>query len=112
MTNIGSGEIISDLRKRIQEIQIEIDQLGKPVSDMPELIESANLLRSNVYLSKTNDKKSELLDAYSQYSKSLEDLLSYVFDIQKDLKDILKEQSGLISSSKKTAKPKTKPKKK
>ena len=84
---------------------MSLNQLGEPVTDMPELIESANLLRSNEYLSKANEKKNELLDAYEQYSKALEDLLSSVFDIQKDLKEILKEQSLLISDpSKKTTK--------
>ena len=113
MTNIGAGEIIYDLRKKIQEIQLSLEQLGDPVTDMPEMIQSANLLRSNEYLSKANEKKSELLIAYAQYSTALEELLSYVFDIQKDLKDILKEQSSLISdSSKKVLKPKTKSKKK
>jgi hypothetical protein len=113
LTNLGAGEIIYDLRKKIQEIQIALDQLGEPAIDLPEMIESSNLLRSNEYLSKANEKKSELLVAYQQYSTALEELLSSVFDIQKDLKDILKEQSLLISdSSKKTAKSKTKPKKK
>ena len=113
MTNIGAGEIIYDLRKKIQVIQAELAQLGDPAKNIPEMIESANLLRSNEYLSKTNEKKSELLVAYSQYSTALEELLSTVFDIQKDLKDILKEQSSLITDSrKKTSKPKTKSKKK
>ena len=113
MTNIGAGEIIYDLRKKIQEIQMSLDQMGEPTTDMPEMIESSNLLRSNEYLSKANEKKSELLVAYGQYSAALEELLSTVFDIQKDLKDILKEQSSLIGDSrKKTSKPKTKSKKK
>jgi len=113
LTNIGAGEIIYDLRKKIQEIQLSLEQLGEPVTDMPEMIQSANLLRSNEYLSKANEKKSELLIAYAQYSTALEELLSSVFDIQKDLKEILKQQSSLISDSpKKTQKPKTKSKKK
>jgi len=113
LTNIGAGEIIYDLRKKIQEIQSILEQLGEPVTDMPEMIQSANLLRSNEYLSKANEKKSELLIAYAKYSTALEELLSSVFDIQKDLKDILKQQSSLISdSSKKAPKPKTKSKKK
>ena len=92
---------------------MSLDQMGEPVTDMPEMIESSNLLRSNEYLSKTNEKKSELLVVYSQYSTALEELLASVFDIQKDLKDILKEQSSLIADSrKKTSKPKTKSKKK
>jgi predicted nucleic acid-binding Zn-ribbon protein len=111
LTNIGAGEIIYDLRKKIQEIQVELEQLGEPTKSIPEMIESANLLRSNEYLSKSNEKKSALIDAYSQYSISLEELLTTVFDIQKDLKDILKKQSALIpNSSKKPLKSKSKKK--
>lgn len=112
MTNLGAGEIIYELRKKIQEIQTSLDELGEPATEIPEMIQTANLLRSNEYLSKTNEKKSELLIAYKQYSSALEELLSSVFDIQKDLKDILKEQSSLIVDSKKTKKSKTKSKKK
>lgn len=113
MKNVGAGEIIYELRKKIQEIQTSLDQLGDPVTDMPEMIQSANLLRSNEYLLKANEKKSELITAYGQYSAALEELLSSVFDIQKDLKEILKEQSALIvDSSKKSPKSKTKSKKK
>ena len=90
------------MRKKIQQIQLDLDQLGNPVSEMPELITSANLLRSNEYLSKTNEKKTELLSAYAMYSESLEELLSSVFDIQNDLKEILKKQSFLIPSRTKT----------
>lgn len=109
MTNIGAGEIIYDLRKKIQEIQVELEQLGNPTKNIPEMIESANLLRSNEYLSKSSEKKTELIDTYDQYSKALEELLSTVFEIQKDLKEILKEQSTLIpNSSKKQIKSKSK----
>lgn len=113
MTNIGTGEIIYDLRKKIQEVQVDLKQLGEPSVNLLEMIESTNLLRTNEYLSKINEKKTELLIAYEQYSKSLEELLLTVFDIQKDLKNILKEQSSLISnSSKKPLKSKTKLRKK
>ena len=101
MTKIGVGDIIYDLRKKIQQAQYDLDQLGEPVIDMPELVESTNLLRSNEYLSKANEKKTELLSAYSQYSEALEELLSTVFDIQNDLKEIVKEQSSMISSPRK-----------
>lgn len=105
LTDTGAGPIIYDLRKKIQAIQTDLLQLGEPVIDMPEMIESANLLRSNEYLSKANEKKTELIVAYEQYSVALEELLSSVFDIQKDLKEILKEQSLMISNS-----PKKRPK--
>jgi len=109
LTKIGSGELIYNLRKKIQEIQADLKQLGEPESEIPELITSANLLRSNEYLSKANEKKTELLSAYEQYSIALEKLLSTVFDIQNDLKEILKKQSSMISSQrKKRSKRKTK----
>ncbi len=76
---------------------------------MPELITSANLLRSNEYLSKVNDKKTDLLVAYERYFEIMEKLLSSVFDIQNDLKEILKKQSSMIHSQrKKQSKIKTK----
>ena len=78
---------------------------------MPEMIATANLLRSNEHFSRTNEQKTKLLVAYEQYSAALEELLLTVFDIQKDLKEILKEQSSLIADSSKKQ-PKPKPEKK
>ncbi len=102
LTKIGSGELIFDLRKKIQEIRADLNQLGEPVSEIPELITSANLLRSNEHLSKANEKKTELLSAYAQYSNALEKLLLTVFDIQNDLKEILTQQSSMISRTKRS----------
>lgn len=111
LAKIGAGEIIYDLRKKIQQAQADLKQIGDP-EDIPELITSANLLRSNEYLSKANEKKTELLSVYAQYSEALEELLSTVFDIQNDLKEIVKEQSSMISSKRaKSTKSKTKSKK-
>jgi len=107
LTKVGSEESIYQLRKKIQEIQADLNQLGT-ISEIPELITSANLLRSNEYLSKTNEKKTELLSAYEQYSVTLEKFLSTVFDIQNDLKEIIKQQSFMISRAKKRSKIKTK----
>ncbi len=108
MAKIESKELIFDLREQIQQIQADLNQLGDPVSEIPELISSANILRANEYLSKANDKKTELLSVYTQYSSALENMLSSVFDIQNDLKEILKHQSSIISKSKKRSKTKTK----
>lgn len=100
MSKLGTGEIIYELRKKVQDIQLELDELGGSVSVMPELIISANLLRSNEHFSKVIKKQSELLSAYNQYSKALEDMVDIVFDIQNDLKNLLKEQSKLITDQK------------
>ncbi len=109
MAKIDPETLIHNLRKNIQNIKYDLDQLGEPVSEMPELITSANLLRSNEYLSKVNDKKTELLFAYAQYSEAMEELLSTAFDIQNDLKEILRDQSSMINSkTKKQSKVKSK----
>ena len=100
MSGLGVGEVIYDLRKRIQDIQSELDALGGSISDMPELIISANLLRTNEHLNKVSRKQSELLSSYEQYCKALESMIKVIFDIQNDLKNILKEQSNLISNRK------------
>ncbi len=100
LSKLGVGEIIYEFSKKIQDIKSELDELGDPASNMPELITSANLLRSNEYLAKVSKKQSELLSAYGQYSKVLEDMITVVFDIQNDLKNILREQSNLIPNRK------------
>ncbi|HSB84186.1 MAG TPA: hypothetical protein VLD64_06860 [Nitrosarchaeum sp.] len=100
MNNLGLGEIIDDLRRKICEIKSELNQLGNPIQDIPELITSTNLLRSNEYLTKVSEKQSELLSAYEQYSVALENMVNTIFSIQNDLKNLLKEQSKLISDEK------------
>ena len=106
MEKVGAGEIIYDLRKKIQEITYDLNQLGDLPTDIQEMITSANLVRSNEFLSKSNDKKNELISAYAKYSEALEEMLSSVFEIQKDLKEILKTQSSMIESKKKPSKTK------
>jgi len=101
LAKIGAGEIIYDLRKKIQETKYDLKQLGEFPSEIPEMITSANLLRSNEFLSKVNEKKTELVSTYEKYSEALEEMLSSVFEIQKDLKEILKTQSSMIADKKK-----------
>ncbi len=112
MTTLGIGAVISQMKQKIQQIKQELDEIGEP-EVIPEMIESTNLIRANEHLSKANAKKSELLIAYDEYSKQLEDLLSSVFEIQNELKDILKEQSNLIppKSAKKSTSVKSQKKK-
>ncbi|ABX12881.1 hypothetical protein Nmar_0985 [Nitrosopumilus maritimus SCM1] len=102
LEKVGVGNIIYDLRKKIQQAEADLAQLSDPVSDIPELVETANLIRSNEYLQKTNLKQTELLAIYQKYSDALEELLSTVFEIQNDLKEIVKEQSSLLSKPKRT----------
>ena len=107
MESDGIGESVYELRKKIQELQTELSQLGDPATEIPELVSSANALRSCEFLQKQNDKQSELLKVYAQYSKSLNNFLATVFEIQNDLKDIIQEQSLLLSEIDSTEKPTT-----
>lgn len=110
LEKVGVGNVIYDLRKKIQQAQADLAQLGEPVSDIPELVDTANIIRSNESLQKINAKQTELLSTYEKYSGALEELLSTVFEIQNDLKEIVKEQSSLLSKPKR--KPATKRKSK
>ena len=96
MAKIGIGNVMNQMKQQIKQIQSELKELGEP-DTLPEMIQNTNLIRTNEHLAKTNQKKSELLIAYDEYSKQLENLLSSVFEIQNELKEILKEQSNLIS---------------
>ena len=100
---MGAGQAIYELRLQIQKITSELKSLGNS-PEIPELIQSTNLLRSNEHLVEVNSKRSELISTYKQYSKELEKMLATVFDIQRDLKEILKSQSSLISEPKKPRK--------
>ena len=107
---MGTGPLIYELRKKIQQITSELSELNKIPKNLPELIESANLLRTNTQLIEINSKNAELAYVYKQYTKELETMLDTVFAIQKDLQEILKSQISLISEQK--SKKKLKPKKK
>ena len=96
MTGMGTGKTVYHLKKKIDELQKELSQLDKPEPDIQEIITSTNLLRTNEHLSKINDKQNELLSVYVQHTMVMEELLTSVFEIQIELKEILKEQSSLI----------------
>ncbi len=98
----GTGKTIYHLKKQIDEIHNELNELSNPLPNMQELITPTNLLRTNEHLSKINDKQNELLSMYLQHSSAMEELLTTVFEIQVDLKEILKEQSSIISNQSKT----------
>ena len=100
LAEINPDYTIHQLRRKIREIRTEIDDLGGPVTGIPELVDSANLVRSNEYLAKVGQRQAALISAYERYSHELEVLLSSVFEIQNDLKDILKEQSSMLSPKK------------
>ncbi|MDX1596427.1 MAG: hypothetical protein R3327_05745 [Nitrosopumilaceae archaeon] len=99
MNEVGVGEEVYQLRKKIQELTAEIKSLGNMPKEKPELIENTNILRINEHLTEVNDKQTELISAYDEYGKALEHMLKTVFEIQNDLKNLLREQTKLLSKS-------------
>ncbi len=108
MTEIKISNNIPELRKKIEQIQSELTNMGDIVSNIPELIISSNLLRTNESLVKSDQKKTDLISLYVQYTSSMETILSSVFEIQHELTGILQEQSSMLTSSKPKSKPKSK----
>lgn len=101
MGTLGMGRAITRMKSRIRQLEAELEALGEPEA-IPEMIQSTNLLRANEHLDKSNRKKSELLAAYGEYSAKLEGLVMSMFEIQDELKDILRAQSELLAKRRRT----------
>ena len=65
LSEISISTNISELRNKIAQIRWELDELGDPVQEIPEMISSSNLLRSNEFLLKSDAKKTALLSIYA-----------------------------------------------
>jgi prefoldin subunit 5 len=106
---LGLGNNLNELKTRIQKLQQEIADLGQPSIPLENMIDATNTLRQNEFLAKSDSKKTELIAAYSEYVKNLEQITSSLFSIQAELKDLIKAEASLIESEpapKKTKKPK------
>lgn len=108
MKPLGLGTTLNGLKNQILKIRREINEIDESFKSIPEVIETTNILRENESLRLSNKKKSELISFYEQYTKQIESIVSSVFDIQNDLRDIVKTQSELIGSSKKKSSKKLK----
>lgn len=60
------------LKQKIHQLKRELALLEESKNPIPELINSTNLLRTNEILSKSNNKKTELLSAYESYFQELD----------------------------------------
>lgn len=99
---LDTGKSLDAFKIKISQIRRELSQLEQANNPLPELINSTNLLRSNEILSKTNQKKTDLLNAYELYFRELE----------KTVKKIQTGLNTLKNTKKKTSKKRAKTKKK
>lgn len=97
---VGLGNNLNELKIRIQQIRQDLDLLGEPNLPLDQMIISTNILRQNEYLVKADVKKTDLIAAYAEYAKQLEQIVTSLFSIQTDLKDLIKTEASLIESEK------------
>ncbi len=107
-----TAKTISELKRKIIQTKNELSALSNDQNQIPELINSTNLLRANDFLTKTGEKKSELLTAYDQYAKQLESTLTKIIKIQEQLKKSVKKRFQRKPIRKKTKKKKSTKRKK
>ena len=105
------GKKISELQKKIVLAKNELSEINILEQPLPEFINTTNLLRSNEYLQKSNEKKSQLLIAYEEYANELENLVSNIANIKGSIHN-LKSHFKTYKKIKKKIKTKTKPRKK
>ena len=63
------------------------------VPDIPELIITTNILRTNEQLTRIDSKKSELLKAYGQYTQILTDVIRTIIKKQNEIAEMRKKQA-------------------
>jgi len=95
----GLTKKISLLKQRLEEAKKDLSEIGEMKEPLPELINSANLLRSNEYLFKVNEKKSNLLVAFEVYAEVLVRLVSFL-EIKKELSSLKKKTGSRKSKPK------------
>ena len=101
------GKKISELQKKIVLTKKELSEINTLEQPLPEFINTTNLLRSNEYLQKSNEKKSQLLIAYEEYTNELENLVSNIAQIKGSIHNL---KSNFKTHKKIKKKVKSKPK--
>ena len=105
MSNVAKKA--SELQRKIVQAKQDLDEINKLEQPMPELINTTNMLRSNEYLTKANEKQSKLLVTYEEYAKELEKLVLSTSVIKAKIKTLKRR-----SKPRRTSKRKSKRKKK
>ena len=104
---LETGKSLDALKLKINQIKRDLSQLEESNHPMPELINSTNLLRTNEILSKTSEKKTELLNAYESYFKDLENVLKKIQTGLRTLKTTSKRKAPKKTKKRKIKRKKT-----
>jgi hypothetical protein len=76
------------LQKKITQAKKELSEIHMLEQPLPEFINTTNMLRTNEYLQKENEKKSQLLTTYEEYVNELESLVSNIAQIKGNLNSL------------------------
>jgi hypothetical protein len=95
----GLGSNLNELKIRIKKAKEELERMGTTEQPLPEMINTTNILRANEYLTKTDQSKTNLIFAYEEYTKQLEDLAVSLLSIQSDLRDIVKTEASMMEKT-------------
>ena len=82
------------LKAKIRELSDELDSLGGGPDHIPEFTIRANMLRQNDYLERSNRIRGDMISAYADYSGILEDALRSLFQVQRELVEIMQQQAS------------------
>lgn len=97
---VGLGNNLNELKMRIQKMHQDLAALGEPNLPLEQMIGTTNVLRQNEYFTKSDAKKTDLIAAYAEYTKQLEQIITSLFSIQIELKELIKTEASLIESEK------------
>lgn len=82
------GNKLDIMQKKIMQARKELSEIHVLEQPLPEFINTTNMLRTNEYLQKENEKKSQLLTAYEEYVNELESLVSNIAQIKGNLNSL------------------------
>ena len=98
---LGLGNNLNALKIRIKKAKEELAKIDSPEQPLPEMINTTNILRENEHLTKSDHAKANLISAYEDYTKQLEELAVSLLSIQSDLKDIVETEASIIKNTRK-----------
>jgi len=100
--DMSANSKLINLQEKIQQIRASLSDSNKSETPMPELIESTNLLRSNEFLTKVNQKQNELLSTYEEYVSELKKMISA--NLRAQINSLRKSQKKSITLKRKVTK--------
>jgi len=98
---MSANSRLINLQEKIQQIQTSLSA-AKKSETIPELIESTNLLRSNEFLTKVNQKQHELLSTYEEYVYELKKMISA--NLRAQINSLRKSQKNSTTPKRKVTK--------